>query len=120
MPIYEYSCAKCGRKIEVIQKFSDKPLTKHEKCGGVLTKLISASSFQLKGTGWYKTDYAAKADKPEAKEGSQNGKKEAAGGGDAKPETAAGTSGESAPSSSTKAKPSEKPGPRPKSRGSKD
>ena len=61
MPIYEYECAKCGKTIEVIQKYSDKPLTKHEACGGKLTKLISASGFQFKGTGWYVTDYARKS-----------------------------------------------------------
>jgi len=60
MPIYEYSCKKCGKTIEVIQKFSDPVLKKHEGCGGSLTKLISASAFQLKGTGWYVTDYARK------------------------------------------------------------
>ena len=60
MPIYEYSCKKCGKTIEVIQKFSDKPLKKHQGCGGTLTKLISQSAFQLKGTGWYVTDYARK------------------------------------------------------------
>ena len=76
MPIYEYSCGKCGKTIEVIQRFSDKPLKKHEKCGGSLSKLISASSFHLKGTGWYKTDYAPKAETPAAKEESSNGKKD--------------------------------------------
>jgi putative FmdB family regulatory protein len=60
MPIYEYSCKKCGKTIEVIQKFSDSPLKKHQGCGGSLTKLISTSSFQLKGSGWYVTDYARK------------------------------------------------------------
>src|SRR5215510_4515282 len=60
MPIYEYECSKCGKTIEVIQKFSDKPLTKHKECGGRLTKLISAAGFQFKGTGWYVTDYAKK------------------------------------------------------------
>src|SRR5713226_7674924 len=59
MPIYEYQCAKCGKTIEVIQKMSDKPLKKHEQCGGSLTKLISQSGFQFKGTGWYVTDYPA-------------------------------------------------------------
>ena len=83
MPIYEYSCAKCSKTIEVIQKFSDKPLKKHEKCGGNLTKLISASSFHLKGTGWYKTDYAPQTGKSDSKEGSGNGKKDS----DHKPET---------------------------------
>ena len=60
MPIYEYSCKKCGKTIEVIQKFSDSPLKKHQDCGGALTKLVSASGFQFIGTGWYVTDYARK------------------------------------------------------------
>ena len=68
MPIYEYECAKCGKTIEVIQKMSDKPLKKHAGCGGALTKLISAAGFQFKGTGWYVTDYARKAEKTESKE----------------------------------------------------
>lgn len=61
MPIYEYECSKCGRIDEVIQKFSDKPLTKCKYCSGKLHKLISHSSFHLKGTGWYVTDYANKS-----------------------------------------------------------
>ncbi len=60
MPIYEYSCAKCGKTIEVLQKMSGKPLKTHAGCGGRLTKEISASGFQFKGTGWYVTDYARK------------------------------------------------------------
>jgi len=72
MPIYEYTCKKCGQTIEVIQKFSDAPLRKHKECGGALTKLISASGFQFKGTGWYVTDYAKKSGGPatESKESS--------------------------------------------------
>jgi putative FmdB family regulatory protein len=58
MPIYEYECSKCGRIDEVIQKFSDKPLARCKHCSGKLHKLISHSSFHLKGTGWYVTDYA--------------------------------------------------------------
>ena len=65
MPIYEYSCRKCGDVIERIQKFSDPPLKKHPGCGGPLTKLISQSAFQLKGTGWYVTDYARSGSGPE-------------------------------------------------------
>lgn len=61
MPIYEYECTKCARIEEVIQKFSDKPLVKCPHCGGKLHKLISHSSFHLKGTGWYVTDYANKS-----------------------------------------------------------
>jgi putative FmdB family regulatory protein len=64
MPIYEYACKKCGKTIEVIQKFSDRALRKHKECGGTLTKLISASGFQFKGTGWYVTDYAKKSGGP--------------------------------------------------------
>jgi putative FmdB family regulatory protein len=61
MPIYEYECTKCGKLEEVYQKFSDKPLTKCNQCSGKLHKLISQSSFHLKGTGWYVTDYANKS-----------------------------------------------------------
>ena len=60
MPIYEYECDKCETVIERIQKFSDAPLTTCETCGGPLDKLISKSAFQLKGDGWYVTDYAQK------------------------------------------------------------
>jgi len=61
MPIYEYECIKCGKIDEMIQKFSDKPLKKCKHCSGKLHKLISQSSFHLKGTGWYVTDYANKS-----------------------------------------------------------
>jgi putative FmdB family regulatory protein len=60
MPIYEYECESCGEVIENWQKFSDAPLTTCESCGGKLHKLISHSSFHLKGSGWYATDYAGK------------------------------------------------------------
>lgn len=61
MPIYEYECTKCGQIEEAIQKFSDRPLTKCKHCSGKLHKLVSHSSFHLKGTGWYVTDYAGKS-----------------------------------------------------------
>ncbi len=60
MPIYEYQCIVCEKITEAMQKFSDAPLTACPECGGQLKKLISNTSFVLKGTGWYKTDYAAK------------------------------------------------------------
>ena len=69
MPIYEYSCGKCGAHLEVMQKISDKPLSRHARCGGKLTKEWSQTSFQLKGSGWYVTDYAGR--KSEAKEGKE-------------------------------------------------
>lgn len=67
MPIYEYRCNDCKKEFEVIQKFSDKPATKCPHCSGKkVERLISQSSFVLKGSGWYATDYAKK-DKKEKK-----------------------------------------------------
>jgi putative FmdB family regulatory protein len=60
MPLYEYQCTECGEIEEAIQKFSDTPLTTCKHCAGKLNKLISQSSFHLKGTGWYVTDYSKK------------------------------------------------------------
>ena len=60
MPIYEYQCEKCGETTEVLQKFSDAPLAVCPGCGGHMDKLMSMNSFQLKGSGWYVTDYAGK------------------------------------------------------------
>jgi putative FmdB family regulatory protein len=60
MPIYEYQCTECNHEFEVMQKMSDKPVEKCVKCSGRVEKLISQSSFALKGTGWYQTDYADK------------------------------------------------------------
>jgi putative FmdB family regulatory protein len=79
MPIYEYVCRKCGHELEVMQKISDKPLVKCPECKGKLEKIFSQTSFQLKGSGWYVSDYAGKgktekadttdkADKPEKME----------------------------------------------------
>lgn len=59
MPIREYKCKECGNYMEVIQGINEKPLESCPKCGGKLEKLISNSSFVLKGTGWYKTDYGS-------------------------------------------------------------
>jgi putative FmdB family regulatory protein len=59
MPIYEYRCEQCG-EFEVMQKITGRPLAKCPTCRSKVTKLISNTSFQLKGTGWYATDYAHK------------------------------------------------------------
>jgi putative FmdB family regulatory protein len=64
LPLYEYECTECGKHIEKIQKFSDSPLTKCDKCGGKLERLISSPAIQFKGTGWYVTDYAHKSAVP--------------------------------------------------------
>lgn len=70
MPIYEYTCRKCGAHLEVMQKISDKPLARHERCGGKLEKEWSRTGFQFKGSGWYVTDYAGR--KAEGKEGKES------------------------------------------------
>ncbi len=58
MPLYEYECNSCGHRFEVIQKFSDAPITVCPKCGGAVRKLLSSPAIQFKGSGWYITDYA--------------------------------------------------------------
>jgi len=70
MPIYEYTCKKCGAHMEAMQKISDKPLARHAKCGGKLEKEWSRTGFQFKGTGWYVTDYAGKS--KDAKDASES------------------------------------------------
>lgn len=59
MPIYEYECLNCGKNHEIMQKFTDEPLTVCHICGGQMKKLLSKTSFVLKGNGWYVTDYAS-------------------------------------------------------------
>jgi putative FmdB family regulatory protein len=61
MPLYEYECEKCGHQTEVLQKFSDPPVAECDQCHSKMKKLISHSSFHLKGSGWYVTDYASKS-----------------------------------------------------------
>lgn len=60
MPIYEYKCKKCGREFEVFQRISDPEIKSCQFCQGPVSKLVSLSSFQLKGSGWYVTDYGGK------------------------------------------------------------
>jgi putative FmdB family regulatory protein len=99
MPIYEYACRKCGARVEMLQKLSDKPLAKCAKCGGRMEKQWSQTGIQFKGSGWYVTDYARKGEekkadgagesKPDAKAGAKSetkaeGKSETAKGGDEK------------------------------------
>ena len=78
MPIYEYECLKCGKQFEVWQKFSDEPVKVCKYCGGPVRKLVSLSSFHLKGSGWYATDYKGKVNGAGAKRGrdKESGKKE--------------------------------------------
>jgi len=75
MPIYEYVCSSCSHELEALQKFSDPVLTSCPACGtDKLTKKISAAGFQLKGSGWYATDFKGTGSKPNGKtEGKTDG-----------------------------------------------
>lgn len=89
MPLYEYECQKCHRRVEKIQSFSADPLTTCEHCGGPLEKLISAPAFQFKGSGWYVTDYAksgsARSSGHDKKSGDGDSGSGSSSGSDAKP-----------------------------------
>lgn len=61
MPLYEYECKKCRRRVEKIQKYSDPILTICESCGGKLERLLSSPAIRFKGSGWYVNDYAKKS-----------------------------------------------------------
>jgi putative FmdB family regulatory protein len=95
MPIYEYRCGACGYQKEFLQRISDVPLTACPKCGKRgFKKLVSAAGFQLKGTGWYATDFkntgakpAAKQDKSETKQGKPETKQDKSETKQGKPET---------------------------------
>jgi len=73
MPVYEYRCVRCDEEFEVTQRITDEPLSTCEVCGGELKRLISNTSFVLKGSGWYVTDYPS----PERKKAMENKKGEA-------------------------------------------
>ena len=91
MPIYEYRCSECGHQAEYLQKISEPALTICTACGKpTFTKLLSAAGFQLKGSGWYATDFKGGAKKSETKsDGKTDAKTEAKSDAkaDAKPET---------------------------------
>jgi len=90
MPIYEYRCGACGHELEVLQKLSEPPLSDCPECKApALAKLISPVGFQLKGSGWYATDFRSSG-KPAEKANGKNG--DAA----AKPADASGTKSDSA------------------------
>lgn len=113
MALYEYQCARCGRKTEVIQRFSDPAPKKCPHCAGTLTKLLSSPAVQFKGSGFYSTDYGRSGRKPEdsskekegdsaeAKEGDSSKVKE---GGGAPSDAGAETKGDSAGDSSNEKK----------------
>ena len=99
MPIYEYRCASCGHELEALQKLSDAPLTACPACKReTLQKKVSAAGFQLKGSGWYVTDFRNKGTKPAAK----GDAKAATGNGEAKKPDAPGKAETTTETTSTK------------------
>ena len=96
MPIYEYRCTACRHELEAIQKFADAPLLTCPQCGqATLTKLVSAAGFQLKGSGWYQTDFRGSGGKPAGKPDAEAGSAKAAEG--AKADATPAASAEAAP-----------------------
>jgi putative FmdB family regulatory protein len=91
MPTYEYACKSCGEHLEVFQSFQEKPLKKHDECGGELQKRFHASGIVFKGSGFYATDSKSSSSaKPSSTDGSK--KKESS---DSKPKAEASTSASS-------------------------
>jgi putative FmdB family regulatory protein len=73
MPIYEYKCRKCGKVFEMFQRISDAPAKSCQFCKGPVNKLMSQTTFHLKGSGWYVTDYGGKkAPKTESAEAAES------------------------------------------------
>jgi putative FmdB family regulatory protein len=101
MPIYAYRCASCGHDKDVIQKFSDAPLTLCPACGAdAFRKQLTAPAFQLKGSGWYVTDFR---DQGKSKGGKPEGGKAESGGATATPAASSTDSGGNASTPATPA-----------------
>ena len=100
MPIYEYRCQACGHELEAMQRISADPLTSCPQCAkDGLKRLISQTSFVLKGSGWYATDYAGK--KPAPASGSESsGSEGSASSGDSSTSSGGDSASTSSPSSS--------------------
>lgn len=97
MPIYEYQCDQCAHRFEVIQKFSDAPITVCPKCGGPVEKLLSSPAIQFKGSGFYLTDYGRGTSPKESKSGGdKSAKSDSSGSGE---KSASGTSSSDSTSS---------------------
>lgn len=101
MPIYEYRCSQCGHELEALQKLSDPALTECPACHRAsLTKLVSAAGFQLKGSGWYATDFR-NGSKPASKPAGDGASSDAKPAGDAKPDAGSGGETKSASGSTS-------------------
>ena len=102
MPIYEYRCGACGHELEALQKLSESPLTDCPACGKArLAKLVSAAGFQLKGSGWYATDFKNSGAKPAAKANGEGAKADGAAKAEAKSESKSESKSETTASASS-------------------
>ena len=99
MPTYEYACRACGEHLEVVQSFSDDPLTVCEECGGELRKVFSAAGLIFKGSGWHIKDYSS-GGKPSTSSKSPDGGSGDAGGSASTKKDPAASSGSSSSTSS--------------------
>ena len=105
MPTYEYRCKECGDELEVVQSFTDDPLTTCEKCGGPLRKVFGSIGVTFKGSGFYRTDSrAGSATKPAAEK-----KADGEGGGSKEPKESKESTATPKESSSTSGESSKKP-----------
>ena len=100
MPTYEYACRDCGRHLEVVQSFSDRPLTKCPSCKGALKKVFSPVGIVLKGSGFYKTDSRSSGAKSSASKDKESK--------DSKSESSSTSSDSSSPSTPAPEKKAEK------------
>jgi putative FmdB family regulatory protein len=106
MPIYEYKCAECGHQDEHLQKVSEEPMSVCPSCGKpAYKKLLSAAGFQLKGSGWYATDFRNKGAKPADKKSAEKSD----GGGETKSESKSDAKSDSKSEAKTDSKPASKP-----------
>ena len=84
MPIYEYRCSSCGHQQEFLQKVKDAPLTECTQCGKpTFSKMVTAAGFQLKGSGWYATDFKGSGSRPKSDKAGGEAASSAKDGGDA-------------------------------------
>jgi len=103
MPIYAYKCSACGHEQDVLQKLSDAPLTDCPQCGqAAFSKQLTAAGFQLKGSGWYVTDFrnnggSKSAGAPASSSGSSEGAGSSSSGSDAASSTSSSTAASSSP-----------------------
>ena len=102
MPIYEYRCTACGKEVEALQKLSEAPLKTCPAChADTLVKRVSAAGFQLKGSGWYVTDFKGGGKAPAKKDGAESATDSKA---DAKPSTSGEAKSETKAESKSEAK----------------